>query len=149
MASFVEPGRQLELRVELTAFDERDCVFKGVGVIDGQEMVKGRFILTRYNLRDQRRRASRNRFLDRCRPSRPVLNPAERFGRSQGDRAEAGACRDPYTRLGRKTCEHEPFLMMLQRFAVLLMMCRIPAPTSGGCLPGVSVRNDIPQRSPI
>jgi 3-hydroxyacyl-[acyl-carrier-protein] dehydratase len=51
--SFVEPGRQLELRVELTAFDERDCMFKGVGVIDGQEMVKGRFILTRYNLRDK------------------------------------------------------------------------------------------------
>jgi 3-hydroxyacyl-[acyl-carrier-protein] dehydratase len=51
--SFVEPGRQLELRVELTAFDERECMFKGVGVIDGQEMVKGRFILTRYNLRDK------------------------------------------------------------------------------------------------
>ena len=51
--SFVEPGRQLELRVELTAYDARDCVFKGVGVIDGQEMVKGRFTLTRYNLRDR------------------------------------------------------------------------------------------------
>ena len=51
--SFVEPGRQLELRVELTAFDGRDCTFKGVGVIDGQEMVKGRFTLTRYNLRDK------------------------------------------------------------------------------------------------
>lgn len=51
--SFVEPGRQLELRVELTEYDQRDCVFKGVGVIDGQEMVKGRFTLTRYNLRDK------------------------------------------------------------------------------------------------
>jgi 3-hydroxyacyl-[acyl-carrier-protein] dehydratase len=51
--SFVEPGRQLELRVELTGHDPRDCSFKGVGVIDGQEMVKGRFTLTRYNLRDQ------------------------------------------------------------------------------------------------
>ena len=51
--SFVEPGRQLELRVELTSFDDHDCTFKGVGVIDGQEMVKGRFILTRYNLRDK------------------------------------------------------------------------------------------------
>ena len=28
-------------------------MFKGVGVIDGQEMVKGRFTLTRYNLRDK------------------------------------------------------------------------------------------------
>ena len=51
--SFVEPGRQLELRVELTSFDARDCTLKGVGVIDGQEMVKGRIILTRYNLRDR------------------------------------------------------------------------------------------------
>jgi 3-hydroxyacyl-[acyl-carrier-protein] dehydratase len=51
--SFVEPGRQLELRVELTANDPNDCSFKGVGVIDGQEMVKGRFTLTRYNLRDK------------------------------------------------------------------------------------------------
>jgi 3-hydroxyacyl-[acyl-carrier-protein] dehydratase len=51
--SFVEPGRQLELRVELTDYDPRECTFKGAGVIDGQEMVKGRFTLTRYNLRDQ------------------------------------------------------------------------------------------------
>jgi 3-hydroxyacyl-[acyl-carrier-protein] dehydratase len=51
--SFVEPGRQLELKVELAGFDPRDCVFKGVGMIDGQEMVKGRFTLTRYNLRDR------------------------------------------------------------------------------------------------
>jgi len=50
--SFVEPGRQLELRVEMTACDPRICSFKGVGVIDGQERVKGRFSLHRYNLRD-------------------------------------------------------------------------------------------------
>ena len=51
--SFVEPGRQLELRVELTGHGERESAFKGVGVIDGQEMVKGRFVLTRYNLRER------------------------------------------------------------------------------------------------
>jgi 3-hydroxyacyl-[acyl-carrier-protein] dehydratase len=51
--SFVEPGRQLELRVELTSHDPRDCTFKGVGIIEGEEMVKGRFTLTRYNLRDK------------------------------------------------------------------------------------------------
>jgi 3-hydroxyacyl-[acyl-carrier-protein] dehydratase len=51
--SFVEPGRQLELRVELMGFDERECSFKGTGVIDGQEMVNGRFTLVRYNLRDR------------------------------------------------------------------------------------------------
>ncbi|WP_422930565.1 3-hydroxyacyl-ACP dehydratase FabZ family protein [Singulisphaera sp. PoT] len=51
--SFVEPGRQLQLKVELVSQGERDCTFKGVGSIDGQEMVKGRFILTRYNLRER------------------------------------------------------------------------------------------------
>lgn len=51
--SFVEPGRQLELKVELISDDLPNATFKGVGVIDGQEMVKGRIILTRYNLRDK------------------------------------------------------------------------------------------------
>jgi 3-hydroxyacyl-[acyl-carrier-protein] dehydratase len=51
--SFVEPGRQLQLRVELTGSNERESTFKGVGLIDGQEMVKGRFTLTRYNLREK------------------------------------------------------------------------------------------------
>lgn len=51
--SFVEPGRQLELRVNLVSHDARDASFKSVGIIDGQEMVKGRIILTRYNLRER------------------------------------------------------------------------------------------------
>ncbi len=51
--SFVEPGRQLELRVELVAHGDRESSFKGTGVIDGQEMVKGRFTLMRYNFRDR------------------------------------------------------------------------------------------------
>jgi 3-hydroxyacyl-[acyl-carrier-protein] dehydratase len=51
--SFVEPGRQLQLRVELVAHGERESTLKGIGSIDGQEMVKGRFTLTRYNLRER------------------------------------------------------------------------------------------------
>jgi 3-hydroxyacyl-[acyl-carrier-protein] dehydratase len=51
--SFVEPGRQLQLRVELVSHGETESTFKGVGSIDGQEMVKGRIVLTRYNLRDR------------------------------------------------------------------------------------------------
>jgi 3-hydroxyacyl-[acyl-carrier-protein] dehydratase len=51
--SFVEPGRQLQLRVELTTHGDRESSFKGVGLIDGQEMVKGRFTLVRYNLRER------------------------------------------------------------------------------------------------
>jgi 3-hydroxyacyl-[acyl-carrier-protein] dehydratase len=51
--SFVEPGRQLELRVNLVAHDDSETSFKAAGMIDGQEMVKGRIVLTRYNLRDR------------------------------------------------------------------------------------------------
>jgi 3-hydroxyacyl-[acyl-carrier-protein] dehydratase len=51
--SFVEPGRQLELRVKLLELGERDSQLKGEGLIDGQTMVQGRFTLTRYNLRER------------------------------------------------------------------------------------------------
>src|SRR5215467_691495 len=48
--SFVEPGRQLELRVTLESHGDSETSFKGAGVIDGQTMVNGRFTLVRYNL---------------------------------------------------------------------------------------------------
>ena len=51
--SFVEPGRQLQLKVTLVSHDDREASFKGEGTIDGQSMVKGQFTLTRYNLRDK------------------------------------------------------------------------------------------------
>ncbi len=51
--SFVEPGRQLQLRVDLVSHGDSETTFKGAGVIDGQEMVKGRFTLRRYNLREK------------------------------------------------------------------------------------------------
>jgi 3-hydroxyacyl-[acyl-carrier-protein] dehydratase len=51
--SFVEPGRQLQLKVTLVSHDATEASFKGEGVIDGQTMVKGQFTLTRYNLRDK------------------------------------------------------------------------------------------------
>jgi 3-hydroxyacyl-[acyl-carrier-protein] dehydratase len=51
--SFVEPGRQLQLRVDLVSHSETETSFKGSGIIDGQEMVKGRITLTRFNLRDR------------------------------------------------------------------------------------------------
>jgi 3-hydroxyacyl-[acyl-carrier-protein] dehydratase len=51
--SFVEPGRQLKLKVELVEHGERETTFKGEGSCDDQVMVKGRFTLTRYNLRER------------------------------------------------------------------------------------------------
>ena len=51
--SFVEPGRQLQLRVQILKHGDRETTLQGEGVIDGQEMVKGRFTLTRYNLRER------------------------------------------------------------------------------------------------
>lgn len=51
--SFVEPGRQLELRVEVIEHGDRETVLKGKGVIDNQVMVQGRITLTRYNLRER------------------------------------------------------------------------------------------------
>ncbi len=51
--SFVEPGRQLHLKVTLVAHDDRETTFKGEGSIEGQSMVRGQFTLMRYNLRDR------------------------------------------------------------------------------------------------
>jgi 3-hydroxyacyl-[acyl-carrier-protein] dehydratase len=52
--SFVEPGRQLELRVQMVEHGERETVFKGEGLIDGQTMVSvNKLTLTRYNLRER------------------------------------------------------------------------------------------------
>jgi 3-hydroxyacyl-[acyl-carrier-protein] dehydratase len=51
--SFVEPGRQLELQVQVVEHGPRDTTFKGKGVIEDQVMVQGRFTLTRYNLRER------------------------------------------------------------------------------------------------
>lgn len=51
--SFVEPGRRLQLHVEVVDHGPKDTTFKGKGVIDDQVMVQGRFTVTRYNLRDK------------------------------------------------------------------------------------------------
>lgn len=51
--SFVEPGNQLQLRVEVQEMGPVECSFKGEGTCDGTVMVRGRFTLRRYNLRDR------------------------------------------------------------------------------------------------
>lgn len=51
--SFVEPGRQLRIEVEIIGQTAGETTLKGRGVIDGQVMVQGKFTLLRYNLRDR------------------------------------------------------------------------------------------------
>ncbi len=51
--SFVEPGGQLELQVEMLEHGPELTEFKGRGVIDGQVKVRGHFTLRRSNLRDR------------------------------------------------------------------------------------------------
>ena len=51
--SFVEPGRQLQLRVEMIESGPRECTLKGEGTCDTTVMVRGRFTLERYNLREK------------------------------------------------------------------------------------------------
>jgi 3-hydroxyacyl-[acyl-carrier-protein] dehydratase len=52
--SFVEPGRQLQLNVEMLEHGEHESTLRGEGSIDGQTMVKvNKFTLMRYNLREK------------------------------------------------------------------------------------------------
>ena len=54
-------------------------------MIDGQEMVKGRFTLTRYNLRDRDPELHATDAVDRRRPARPVRDAPQGVGRCPGD----------------------------------------------------------------
>jgi 3-hydroxyacyl-[acyl-carrier-protein] dehydratase len=51
--TFMEPGRQMTIRVDLLEQDEAAATFKGRGETDGQSTVAARFTLARYNLRDR------------------------------------------------------------------------------------------------
>jgi 3-hydroxyacyl-[acyl-carrier-protein] dehydratase len=51
--AFMEPGRQMEVTVELTERDGNTAVFKGKGESEGQTTVAARFALASYNLRDR------------------------------------------------------------------------------------------------
>ena len=51
--TFMEPGRQLAVTVELIEQDASAATFKGTGEADGQATVSARLTLARYNLRDR------------------------------------------------------------------------------------------------
>jgi 3-hydroxyacyl-[acyl-carrier-protein] dehydratase len=51
--SFMEPGRQMSITVELSGQDAGSATLKGKGESDGQTTVSARLTLARYNLRDR------------------------------------------------------------------------------------------------
>jgi 3-hydroxyacyl-[acyl-carrier-protein] dehydratase len=51
--TFMEPGRQLAIRVELVEQDATTATFKGKGEVEGQTAVVARLTVARYNLRDR------------------------------------------------------------------------------------------------
>jgi len=51
--SFMEPGRQMDVTVELAEEDGASATFKGKGEAGGVTTVAARLTLTRYNLRDR------------------------------------------------------------------------------------------------
>jgi len=51
--TFMEPGKQMTVEVELAGQDGTTAVFKGKGETGGASTVSARFTLDRYNLRDR------------------------------------------------------------------------------------------------
>jgi 3-hydroxyacyl-[acyl-carrier-protein] dehydratase len=51
--TFMEPGRRMEVGVDLVEQDSGSATFKGKGEVDGQATVTARFTVARYNLRDR------------------------------------------------------------------------------------------------
>jgi len=51
--TFMQPGKQMNVEVELAGQDEKTATFKGKGEVGGASTVSARFTLDRYNLRDR------------------------------------------------------------------------------------------------
>lgn len=51
--TFMEPGRQMTISVELVEKDDNTAVFKGKGEMEGQSTVTAKITLLRYNLADR------------------------------------------------------------------------------------------------
>ena len=51
--TFMEPGRQMTITMELTEKDEHLATFKGKGEVEGSSTVAAKVTLARYNLRER------------------------------------------------------------------------------------------------
>ncbi len=80
--TFMEPGKQLRITVELTERGDGRAVFKGKGEVDGASAVSARITLGHYNLADRQAalRATDDRIVQQLRQQgellRGVLNAA-------------------------------------------------------------------------
>jgi 3-hydroxyacyl-[acyl-carrier-protein] dehydratase len=52
-ASFLKPGDTMTLSATLQKWDERECVLKGEGTVDGEPTVNARLTLERFNLAER------------------------------------------------------------------------------------------------
>lgn len=51
--NFMEPGKQMQITVDLVERDEQTATFKGKGEADGATTVAARLVLARYNLQNR------------------------------------------------------------------------------------------------
>jgi 3-hydroxyacyl-[acyl-carrier-protein] dehydratase len=75
--SFMEPGRQMQVTVDLVERDEQTATFKGKGESEGLTTVSARLVLARYNLRDRNPafRATDDRLVEHYRGQCALLCP--------------------------------------------------------------------------
>jgi 3-hydroxyacyl-[acyl-carrier-protein] dehydratase len=51
--TFMEPGKRMQVCVELVELNDASCTFKGKGDVGGQSTVAAKFTLGRYNLKER------------------------------------------------------------------------------------------------
>jgi 3-hydroxyacyl-[acyl-carrier-protein] dehydratase len=80
--SFMEPGRQMQIAVELVESSAALATFKGRGECEGQTTVSARLVLARYNLRERAAawQATDERLIQYYRGLLPLLRPVPLAG---------------------------------------------------------------------
>ena len=93
-SSFVPPGQTLNVTVKIQDWNGPDCTMTGVGRVNDQISVRGRFTLERFNLRD-RNPALAEHDADQIRELRSLFaqiwNPSQKTSRREPAAAPASA----------------------------------------------------------
>jgi 3-hydroxyacyl-[acyl-carrier-protein] dehydratase len=90
--TFMEPGRQMVVTVELSEENGPLATLKGKGEVEGTATVSARFTLCRYNLRDQNpsQQATDTRLVDHLRALHSLLQGDVQVGTDQPAVASSG-----------------------------------------------------------